>query len=93
MSTPFDEPSLEILKKVDVDLIKVASFDLGNLPFLNRIKELKASSHEYRWGKINQIRESVKILNSKIKDLAILWRFLNILVNTIDLALETLKIY
>ena len=73
MSTPFDEPSLEILKKVDVDLIKVASFDLGNLPFLNRIKELKKPVvMSIGGGKINQIRESVKILNSKIKDLAIL---------------------
>jgi N-acetylneuraminate synthase/sialic acid synthase len=33
MSTPFDEPSLEILKKLDADIIKIASFDLGNLPF------------------------------------------------------------
>ena len=73
MSTPFDEPSLELLKEVDIDLIKVASFDLGNLPFLNRIKELKKPVvMSIGGGKINEIRESVKILNSKIKDLAIL---------------------
>ncbi len=73
MSTPFDEPSLELLKKVDIDLIKIASFDLGNLPFINRIKELKKPVvMSIGGGKINEIRESVKILNSKIKDLAIL---------------------
>ena len=31
MSTPFDEPSLEVLVKEEVDIIKIASFDLGNL--------------------------------------------------------------
>ena len=73
MSTAFDEPSLELLMKVDVDLIKVASFDLGNLPFLNRIKEIKKPVvMSIGGGKIKEIRESVKILNSKIKDLAIL---------------------
>ena len=73
MSTPFDEPSLELLKKVDIDLIKVASFDLGNLPFLNRIKDLKKPVvMSIGGGNINEIRESVKILNQEIKDLAIL---------------------
>ena len=73
MSTAFDEPSLELLMKVDVDLIKVASFDLGNLPFLNRIKEIKKPVvMSIGGGKIKEIRESVKVLNSKIKDLAIL---------------------
>ena len=37
MSTAFDEPSLELLKDVGVELLKVASFDLGNIPFLHRI--------------------------------------------------------
>ena len=40
MSHPFDEPSLEVLRQVDVDLIKLASFDLGNLPFVNRVANL-----------------------------------------------------
>ncbi len=37
MVTPFDEPSLEFLIELDVDMLKVASFDLGNLPFLSQI--------------------------------------------------------
>jgi N-acetylneuraminate synthase/sialic acid synthase len=39
MVTPFDEPSLEFLMDLDVDMLKVASFDLGNLPFLKLIAE------------------------------------------------------
>ena len=37
MATPFDEPSLELLCEIGVDIIKVASFDVGNLPFINKI--------------------------------------------------------
>lgn len=39
MSTPFDEPSLYALLDVGVDLLKVASFDAGNLPFLQKVGE------------------------------------------------------
>jgi len=39
MSTPFDEPSLDLICDVGVDIIKVASFDLGNLPFLKKIAQ------------------------------------------------------
>lgn len=37
MSTPFDEPSLGLLLSIDVDLLKIASFDIGNIPFIERI--------------------------------------------------------
>lgn len=37
MCTPFDENSLELLLEYDVDILKVASFDLGNIPFLQKI--------------------------------------------------------
>lgn len=37
MCTPFDEPSLQHLVDMDVDLIKIASFDFGNLPFLEKV--------------------------------------------------------
>jgi sialic acid synthase len=37
MSTPFDKPSLDLICDVGVDILKIASFDLGNLPFINRI--------------------------------------------------------
>lgn len=38
--TPFDENSLEALSALAPDGIKVASFDLGNIPFLEKIAEL-----------------------------------------------------
>ena len=44
MSTPFDEPSLMVLDDLDVDLFKVASFDLGNLPFMAALQNRKASN-------------------------------------------------
>tara|TARA_A100001388_G_scaffold276707_1_gene265234 strand:+ start:213 stop:1229 length:1017 start_codon:yes stop_codon:yes gene_type:complete len=73
MSTAFDEPSLEILRKIDVDIIKIASFDLGNLPFLNRIKELsKPVVLSIGGGKSEEIKKSVDILKTKVQCLAIL---------------------
>ena len=41
MSTPFDEPSLEVLINLDIDILKIASFDLGNLPFIDKIGATK----------------------------------------------------
>lgn len=41
MSTPFDEPSLDLLVKNNVDILKVASFDLGNLSFLDKFNQKK----------------------------------------------------
>ena len=73
MSTPFDEPSLELLQKVDVDILKVASFDLGNLPFIQRIAKLgKPVVMSVGGGKIDQIRSSVKVLLDHHDQVAIL---------------------
>lgn len=73
MSTPFDEPSLELLKQVDVDILKVASFDLGNLPFINRIASLgKPVVMSVGGGKIDQVRSSVEVLLSHHDQVAIL---------------------
>jgi N-acetylneuraminate synthase/sialic acid synthase len=63
MSTPFDELSLELLMQNDVDILKVASFDLGNLPFIHRIAKLgKPVVMSVGGGKIDQIRSSVEVL-------------------------------
>jgi sialic acid synthase len=73
MSTPFDEPSLELLRELDVDILKVASFDLGNLPFLHRIAALgKPVVMSVGGGKIDQIRSSVEVLLSHHDEVAIL---------------------
>ena len=73
MSTPFDEPSLDILCDVGVEIIKIASFDLGNLPLINRIaKKGIPVVISIGGGKIDQIRDSIEILSSYIKEIAVL---------------------
>ena len=73
MSTPFDEPSLELLLSNDVDLLKVASFDLGNLPFLDRIAASgKPIVMSVGGGKIDQIRSSVDVLLNHHDQIAVL---------------------
>jgi N-acetylneuraminate synthase/sialic acid synthase len=73
MSTPFDEPSLELLCEIDVDLFKVASFDLGNLPLIYRIaKTGKPVVMSVGGGKIDQIRASVSVLLEHNRDVAVL---------------------
>ncbi len=73
MSTPFDEPSLELLNSIDVDILKVASFDLGNLPFIHRIAALgKPVVMSVGGGKIDQIRSSVEVLLNHHDEVAIL---------------------
>lgn len=73
MSTPFDEPSLQLLCDIGVDILKVASFDLGNLPFINRIaKTGKPVVMSVGGGKIDQIRSSVKVLLDHHDEVAVL---------------------
>lgn len=73
MSTPFDEPSLKLLQDIDIDIIKIASFDLGNLPFINRIAKLgKPIAMSVGGGNIDQIRSTVEVLLQHNSDLAIL---------------------
>ena len=73
MSTPFDEPSLEVLERVDVDILKVASFDLGNLPLIHRIASLgKPVVMSVGGGSIEQIRSSVEALLNHHDEVAVL---------------------
>lgn len=73
VSTPFDEPSLELLKQINVDILKVASFDLGNLPLIHRIAKLgKPVVLSVGGGNIDQIRSSVKILRDYLDEVAVL---------------------
>lgn len=73
MSTPFDEPSLELLLDVGVEILKIASFDLGNLPLINNIaKANKPVVISVGGGNFDQIMASVDILLSYGVDLAVL---------------------
>lgn len=69
MCTPFDEKSLDLICKIGVDIIKIASFDLGNLPFIKKISNKKKPvAISIGGGNNRQIAASVKMLqNSKVK--------------------------
>ena len=61
-STPFDEPSLELLIQIDVDFIKLASFDLGNIPFASRIARTgKPVVMSVGGGQADQIEATVNV--------------------------------
>lgn len=69
MSTPFDEPSLEVLLKYDVDILKIASFDLGNLPFINKVSlSGKPVVISVGGGKYDQISASIEVLRRNLSE-------------------------
>jgi len=73
MSTPFDEPSLEKLLEVGVDIIKIASFDLGNLPFIKKVATANLPTvMSIGGGRIDQIRASIELLSSYCHEVAVL---------------------
>lgn len=73
MSTPFDEPSLDLLCELGVDMIKIASFDLGNLPFFKKIAEKGIPVvMSTGGGDLDQIKDSVEILLNSLDDVSVL---------------------
>jgi len=73
MSTPFDEPSLDVICDVGVDVIKIASFDLGNLPFLKKISQRNIPVViSTGGGNYDVIQKSVDILNKYNDDVTVL---------------------
>ena len=73
MATPFDEPSLDTILDLDVDIIKVASFDLGNIPLL---KKMAASGKPIVMscggGQMEHITASINAILEKNKNLSLL---------------------
>jgi sialic acid synthase len=73
MSTPFDEPSLDLLLENDVDILKLASFDLGNLPFVDCLaKSGKPVVMSTGGGNMPQIRSTVRALRNYGSEVAVL---------------------
>lgn len=73
MSTPFDEPSLDLLCEIGVDILKIASFDLGNIPLISRIAaKRKPVVLSIGGGKAAQIRGSIEALLKEHSDIAVL---------------------
>ena len=67
ISTPFDEPSLDFLISINIDIIKIASFDIGNLPFINKIANAKKPTViSVGGGKADQIKSSLEIIKEKL---------------------------
>ena len=73
MSTPFDEPSLDFLLKIDTDILKIASFDLGNVAFLKRMAiSQKPIVLSVGGGRLNHISASIETLLKYNSNLAVL---------------------
>ncbi len=73
MATPFDEDSLEKLCKIGVDIIKIASFDLGNLSLIEKIAKKKIPVViSIGGGQTKHIESSIKLLKKYNKNVAIL---------------------
>ena len=73
MSTPFDEPSLELLAELGTEVLKVASFDIGNIPFLSKIAETGIPTAMSVGGaNADQIANSVAVFEAAGTELALL---------------------
>ena len=73
MSTPFDEPSLEFLISINIDIIKIASFDVGNLPLIDKIgKSKKPVVLSIGGGNSKQIDASIKLLKKYNSEISVL---------------------
>lgn len=73
MSTPFDLKSAKLLKKIGVDIFKISSFDLGNLPLIDLISKMKKPIViSTGGGNLKEIKESVKVLKKNKANFAIL---------------------
>lgn len=71
--TPFDSPSLDFCVDLKVDALKVASFDLGNLPFLEKIAITNLPIvMSTGGGSFDQICSSTNTVLSFNKDLVLL---------------------
>ena len=73
MSTPFEERSLKLLLKLKVDIIKISSFDIGNLSFIQKIaKTKKPIVISIGGAKIKHIDESIKVIRKYHKKIILM---------------------
>lgn len=73
MCTPFDEPSLKYLDDIDTDILKVASFDLGNLPLIDKMAQTKRPIViSVGGGRSSHIKGSVEHILSYHDEVAVL---------------------
>lgn len=73
ISTPFDEPSVDLLMDIGVDAFKVASFDLGNLPFIQKlVATQKPIILSVGGGQLEHIKDTVDFLMESKSDFTVL---------------------
>jgi sialic acid synthase SpsE len=72
MSTPFDEESVDLCEQMDIDIIKIASFDLNDWPLVYKVLEKHRPTIVSIGGtEIEDIDRIVKIFNDAGVPLAI----------------------
>ena len=73
LSTPFEEKSLNILKKYKMDYIKIPSGEITNYPFLKKIASLKKKVLiSTGMSTEDEIKKALNVLKKRKKDLTIL---------------------
>ena len=73
MCTPFDFQSLSLLEENDVDAYKIASFDFGNLPLINKVlKTNKPIVLSTGGANEKHIEETMKVLKEQSNKIALL---------------------
>ena len=66
LSTPFDNNSIDLLEKLNVDLYKVSSGDINNFPLLEHIaRKKKTNNYFYRPLFFKRSERNYKILKFK----------------------------
>ena len=71
--TPFDEPSLDLLMSLDVDILKLASFDLGNLAFIDIVSKTgKPIVMSVGGGNSDEIKSSINQIEKYHDNMAVL---------------------
>ena len=72
MCTPFDEESVEVIKKLDIEIIKIASCSAMDSPLINKVASAKMPTVASTGGAtISQIDHMVQILEKNKLDFAL----------------------
>ena len=92
LSTAFEEKSLNLLKKYKLDYIKIPSGEITNYPFLKKISKLKQKILlSTGMATLNEIKQAIKALRKKKKDITILHCTSDYPANLKDLNLNFIK--
>ncbi len=92
LSTAFDLKSLNFLKKFKLDYIKIPSGEITNLPFLKEIAKLnKKILLSTGMASVKEIKQAIKVLGSKKKNITIMHCTSDYPANLNDLNLNFIK--